>query len=184
MAKKQTQKRSATADGNVDGNVDKIREILFGGQMRDYEQRFADLEQRLGDQMDRMSGDFEKRMERLDAFAKREFDKIASRMKEERSARLESSKQQARELKELTQRTESLYADLQNFIEGESAELREAVTQQKTELSGMLEESHEEQELAQSLQARTQSVADSSVSKSDLAELFLQLGSRLKKDAK
>ena len=47
MAKKQTRKQSATAVDDMDGNVDKIRDILFGGQMRDYEQRFADLEKRL-----------------------------------------------------------------------------------------------------------------------------------------
>ena len=29
------------------GNVDKIRDILFGGQMRDYERRFQELEDRL-----------------------------------------------------------------------------------------------------------------------------------------
>lgn len=182
MAKKQTQKQSAAADNNIDGNVDKIREILFGGQMRDYEQRFADLEQRLADHMEEMSRDFEKRMDRLDSFAKREFEKVSARLKEERSARRETSKQEARELKELTARTESLCADLQNLIEGETAELREVVTQQKNELSGMLEDSHDE--LNQSLHAQTQSLADSSVSKSDLAELFLQLGSRLKKEAK
>ena len=47
MAKKQTRNQGGLTTDNVDGNVDKIREILFGGQMRDYEQRFADLETRL-----------------------------------------------------------------------------------------------------------------------------------------
>ena len=43
MAKKQSKKASGVDLENTDGNVDKIREILFGGQMRDYEQRIADL---------------------------------------------------------------------------------------------------------------------------------------------
>src|SRR5438067_8037722 len=33
------------------GNVDKIREILFGSQIREYESRFARLEERLVDEL-------------------------------------------------------------------------------------------------------------------------------------
>lgn len=182
MTKKQTRKRSELADNNVDGNVDKIREILFGGQMRDYEQRFADLEDRLNSHVEQISRDFEKRMERLDSFAKRELEKLGGQVKDERNERKESAKQEANELKGLAQKTESMHANLANLLEGETAELRELLKEQGSQLSGMLEESHEE--LRQSLLAETKGVADASVSKSDLAELFMQIGSRLKKESK
>jgi hypothetical protein len=61
---------------NEDGNVDKIRDILFGGQMRDYERRFSDLEKRLTKNIELISTNFEKRMDRLNAFAKREVEKL------------------------------------------------------------------------------------------------------------
>ena len=38
--------KKPAADGGADRNVDQIRDILFGGQMRDYERRFQDLNQR------------------------------------------------------------------------------------------------------------------------------------------
>ena len=44
------QKESAAGNQTLDseaGNVDKIREILFGGQMRAYDRRFTRLEERL-----------------------------------------------------------------------------------------------------------------------------------------
>ncbi len=59
MAKKQTRNQGGLTTDNVDGNVDKIREILFGGQMRDYEQRFADLETRLTKNIELISSNFE-----------------------------------------------------------------------------------------------------------------------------
>ena len=47
MTKKQVKKKPAQSIEASDDNVDKIRQILFGGQMRDYEDRFAELEARL-----------------------------------------------------------------------------------------------------------------------------------------
>ena len=35
-------------------NVDKIRDILFGGQMRDYEQRFARVEEETAKELNRL----------------------------------------------------------------------------------------------------------------------------------
>ncbi len=100
MAKKQTRNQSGLSAENVDGNVDKIREILFGGQMRDYEQRFADLETRLTKNIELISSNFDKRMDRLDTFAKRELEKLTEQVKDERKARREDGKQGSRELKE------------------------------------------------------------------------------------
>ena len=40
-----TDKKQADTDGAGDRNVDQIRDILFGGQMRDYERRFIELAQ-------------------------------------------------------------------------------------------------------------------------------------------
>ena len=76
MAKKQSRK-NPDLDPATEGNVDKIREILFGGQMRDYEQRFADLEDRLTRSVEQASRNLEKRLDRLDTYAKRELEKLA-----------------------------------------------------------------------------------------------------------
>jgi len=113
MARKQIRKESGLSAENVDGNVDKIREILFGGQMRDYEQRFADLEARLTKNIEHISNAFEKRVERLNTFAKREIEKLAEQVKDERKARREDGRQGAREYKELAQQLESWCAELE-----------------------------------------------------------------------
>ena len=97
---------------NADGNVEQIREILFGGQMRDYERRFATLEERLTRNVEQISQSFENRLEQLDAFAKREFEKFSELMQQERSTREEGSEQGAKELHDLSQRAESQYAEL------------------------------------------------------------------------
>ena len=39
--------KAAPLEDATSGNIDKVRDILFGGQMRDYDRRFARLEERL-----------------------------------------------------------------------------------------------------------------------------------------
>ena len=51
-------------DGASGGSVDKIRDILFGAQMREYDRRFARLEDRLGNMEECVtSNEFELRRE-------------------------------------------------------------------------------------------------------------------------
>ena len=69
-------KSSDSGADEADANVDKIRDILFGQHIRDYDNRFATLEKRLTDSIDKTSRDIEKRLERLDSLTRREFEKL------------------------------------------------------------------------------------------------------------
>ena len=67
MARKQDKKQDSegSTDG-LEGNVDQIRQILFGGQMRDYEKRFAAMEKHLTKSIEQLARSVEKRIDRLD----------------------------------------------------------------------------------------------------------------------
>lgn len=49
-----------------EGNVDQIRDILFGGQMRDYDRRFGELEERIRREAEKLRGDLLRRMDALE----------------------------------------------------------------------------------------------------------------------
>jgi Sec-independent protein translocase protein TatA len=182
MAKKQTRNQDGLATDNVDGNVDKIREILFGGQMRDYEQRFADLETRLTKQIESIANGFEKRIDRLDTFAKREIEKLVEQVKEERKARREDGKLGSKELKGLAQQLESWCGELEEQIGSETQELRGQLQEQSEELSGMVSDAHDQ--LSKSLAEETKNLADGKLAREDLAAILAELSSRLKKDSR
>ena len=182
MAKKQVRNQSGMSAENVDGNVDKIREILFGGQMRDYEQRFADLESRLGKNIELLAASIEKRIERLDAFARRELDKLSDQLKDERKARREEGRRGGKEMKELAGEIASRCAELEELIGGEAEELRGLLQDQGEELTGVIGETHAE--LSKNLATETRSVAEGTVGRDDLATLLTEVATRLKKDAK
>lgn len=182
MAKKQTRNQSGISTDDVGDNVDKIRDILFGGQMRDYEQRFSDLEKRLTKNIELMSTNFEKRVDRLNTFAKREIEKLNEQLKEERAARRDEGKHGAKELKELAQQVETWCVELEEQIGSETQDLRGILQEQSDELSGMIHETHEE--LSKNLVTETRSLADGKLAREDMAALLTEVALRLKKDFK
>src|SRR6202161_4996226 len=66
-------------------NVDKIRDILFGSQMRDYEKRFVRLEDNVTKAIEGLREDMTKRLDTLGAFGRQEVDSLSKRIKSEKS---------------------------------------------------------------------------------------------------
>ncbi len=92
--------KKPAADG-ADRNVDQIRDILFGGQMRDYERRFVDLEQRFEAELVRLREAQDKRLGQMDRRLDEQLDKLGKLVRQEIEDRngavddLESRLQQA-----------------------------------------------------------------------------------------
>src|SRR5258708_27451189 len=83
------------------GNVDKIRDILFGTQMRDYESRFARLEETLIKETLEIRETNRRRFDQLESYIRKEFETVQTRLKAERDDRTDIETQHSRELKEL-----------------------------------------------------------------------------------
>ena len=83
------------------GNVEKIRDILFGSQMRDYDTRFARLEEAVAKETSEIRETSRRRFDQLEQYIKHEFEALNARMKAEREERSDAGHQHSRELKEL-----------------------------------------------------------------------------------
>ena len=68
-------------------SLDKVRDILFGGQMRDYDRRFATLEERLIRETNELREDVKKRLAALEQLLAREVDALNDRVKAEQEER-------------------------------------------------------------------------------------------------
>jgi hypothetical protein len=95
----QTGRQAATAAPDEGtGNVEKIRDILFGTQMREYESRFARLEENIVKEIHDVREDTRKHFEALEAHLKYEIEALLLRLKSERDERTDSSEQAARDV--------------------------------------------------------------------------------------
>src|SRR5580693_3048244 len=80
------------------GNIDKIRDILFGSNMRDYEQRFARLEEALKKESADLRDTTRRHLESLEAFVHKELAALEGRLNVERDERSEGHSHLAADL--------------------------------------------------------------------------------------
>ncbi len=86
------------------GNIDKIRDILFGSNIRDYDKRFAQLEERLNSDMDDMRAENRRLFASLEAYVKEEVRSLLDQLKTEQGDRAEADRTLERELDKLVKR--------------------------------------------------------------------------------
>ena len=103
--------RTPPADNGSEGlpgsaeSVDRIREILFGAQMREYGQRFGRIEERVGQETAELKAEVRRRLDSLEAFTRQESNGLAERLRTECSERHESGDQLSKDLRELRKLT-------------------------------------------------------------------------------
>jgi DNA repair exonuclease SbcCD ATPase subunit len=159
------------------GNVDKIRDILFGSQMRDYESRFARLEETLIKETVEIRETNRRRFEQIESYLKREFETVQTRIKAERDERHDSESRLSRELKESHDALSRRIRDLDDRETGVERDLRGDLLQQARDLTEEIRARHDE--LATILERRVSELRDGKTDRAALATLFNEVALRL-----
>jgi hypothetical protein len=77
----EAQARTQEADGGA--SLEKVRDLLFGVQMRDYERKFARLEERLSKETSDLREDVKKRLAAIEQLLRTEIEALSDRAKGE-----------------------------------------------------------------------------------------------------
>jgi hypothetical protein len=83
--------------------VDKIRELLFGNQMQDYDRRFSVLEDRFQQKLRDLEGESSRSLGSLESAIKKQLESIAGQVRQEQELRAEADKELGNGLRELIQ---------------------------------------------------------------------------------
>ena len=159
------------------GNVDKIRDILFGSQMRDYESRFSRLEETLVKETMEIRETNRRRFDQLESFMKKEFEAIQARMKSERDERADGSAQHAKDLKELSENLNRRLRDLDDRSSSVERDLRAQLFQQSRDLTEEMRAGQED--LTAVVEKRHQELREGKTDRAALATLFTEVALRL-----
>ena len=159
------------------GNVDKIRDILFGSQMRDYESRFARLEETLIRETLEIRESNKRRFEQLESYIRKEFETVQTRLKAERDDRSDAAGRQLRELNELNDSLSRRIRDLDDRETNVERELRSDLLQQARDLTEEIRARHDE--MATILERRVGELRDGKTDRAALATLFNEVALRL-----
>ena len=120
-------------------SLDKVRDILFGGQMRAVESRLQGLEERIMREQASMRTDFTKQLADVDASAKREAHTLTERLVAERTKRTEELKTLSSELREILKSLEKRHVKLEELTGMADAEIRDTMLQQSRAITAEIE---------------------------------------------
>jgi hypothetical protein len=93
------------AGGDAPG-VDKIRELLFGNQMQDYDRRFSVLEERFQQKIRDLEAESARSLQSMETSIKKQVESIASQVRQEQDLRADADKELGRGLREQIQGVE------------------------------------------------------------------------------
>jgi len=127
--------RSPSTDDLGAGNLDKVRDILFGGQMRDYERRFVRLDERLAQETAELKEEVRRRLSALEQFVKQETESLAERIRAEQEERSDATKELSREARDNAKTFEKKAAQLDDSIGKVQRESRQQVLELQQRMS-------------------------------------------------
>ena len=164
----------------TEGNVDQIREILFGGQLRDFDRRFSDLEDKLRRDLERARTDLLKRGDNLETLIRDQTEALNQQIK-----RLEGDfrKHQGTTADQLKRLDDAIRAELDAADakqEDALKVLRERLLKLSNEAADALQQQSEE--FSQSLTTATESLRESKVAREELAGFLTEMALRLNRD--
>jgi hypothetical protein len=167
-------------EGHEGANVDKIRDILFGSQMRDYDKRFGRLEDRLIKDAESLRDEMKKRFETLEAFVQKELESLGVRLKTEKSERAEAVKELGVQHRDAAKAFDKRLGSLDDQLTGDTAELRARILEQSKALtSEIAEKSRDAKRL---LDQEVETLRTEKADREGLGDLFTEFGLRLKNE--
>jgi len=162
-------------------SVDKIRDILFGSQIKNYETRFARVEDALARETAEIKDTMQRRLDSLEAFFKSETESLAARLKTERDEREETLNNISRELKASSAQLSKKILDLDNKAAQDRSAARQELMAESRKLLDEIRQRNDS--LSSLLETRVQELRNAKTDRSALAALFVELAVRLKDES-
>ena len=130
--------------------VDKIRELLFGNQMQDYDRRFAVIEERFQQKMRDLEAESARALQSMESSVKKQLESIVGQVRQEQDLRAEADKELGRGLREQVQGVEkhlgkvadqlaSMDRDFTERLGHESQTLREDIRRRNEDTRATIE---------------------------------------------
>jgi NTP pyrophosphatase (non-canonical NTP hydrolase) len=162
-------------------NLDKIRDILFGNQVRDHERRFNRLEERLIKEAGDARDDSRRRFDTLESYVKKEFESLLGRMQAEHEERTQALVKLERDLQQLADSLGKKLAQLDEHSSKSHREVREQILEQSKNLSDEIGRKHEE--VSASLAREAEDLRQHKLDRASLASLLAELSLRINDDS-
>ncbi len=154
-------------------NVDKIREILFGNQIKTFENKFRQLEEKLSKELNDLKDDSTMRIDSLEKFIKSEFESLNHRLSGEKEARVKALDDNVEKFEKHIKSLSNGLSEQEQYNNDKARELRQLLLEQSKDLfEKMNKKQIEDRELLKSFRDELDS---GKVDRSALSSLFTDI---------
>jgi len=168
------------AELNEQDNVDKIRDILFGNQMRDFDRKFSQLEDRIASDLAAMRKENANQMDSLQAYVDSEVEILTSKLSSEEKSRIDELSELDDALKKNVKQIEQKIAETVKTIDKQSREINQKILKQSQDFNGELISQMEQ--TRKRMDDYRQELSRGKVDKTTLAEMLNSLAMQLNQD--
>lgn len=159
------------------GNMDKIRDLLVGPQMRDHDRKVARLEERLEREITAMRDELKKGLELFEGFIKQEIEALSGRLRAEQGERKNAVQSLGDEAKAISQRLQQATTQLDEQLSASQRELRQQLLEQQRKLGDDIRD--RSIEAAQALKREAEDIRFQKTDRAALAALLTEVAMRL-----
>ena len=171
-----------TQPSDVEGedaqSIEKVRNILFGAQTRQFEQKFDRLETLLQKEIASLRDETKITFNSLENYIKKELATLTGQIKSERDERTESAEAISKLIADSNKNIESKITKLDEKNIKSQRDLQEQILQQSKELMTEIRAKHEE--ISASLEQSVNRLVEDKTDRLALANLFMEMSMRLK----
>ncbi|MEO8634133.1 MAG: hypothetical protein ABI587_02540 [Gemmatimonadales bacterium] len=172
---------SADTNGGA-GNIDQIRDIIFGAQMRDYDRRFVQLEERLLKDSAELREELGRRHAALEAAVRRDLEALGERLAAEQRGRTSQIEDVTGNLDQLGRHVDRRFGEAGEESSRAQRELRGDLVRQAAEFDEQLH--RRANELGTALKREADELHARKADRAVLGALFADLAARLAEELK
>jgi hypothetical protein len=158
-------------------SLEKVRDLLFGVQMRDYDRKFVRLEERILKETSDLREEVKRRLSAIEAVIQREVESFTERLKTEQENRSAASTDLSRELGDTAQKFEKRTTQLDDQMARGLRDLRQQLHDQEQRLIDELR--LQADEIIARLVRESHELRTDKADRAGLAALFTEMAMRL-----
>jgi hypothetical protein len=168
------------ADAAGGSNIDQLRDIIFGGQMREYEQRFTRMEERLAKELADVREEVRDRCTALERYVRDEFESITVELRVTQQSRATEERRLSQSIADAAKGAEERIAALSDLVTREHRELRAQLLEQTTTVTEDVQRRHAD--LLALVERDAAELRDGKADRAVLSALFMEVALRLRGD--
>jgi hypothetical protein len=180
---KATEKKEKIKDElNEEENIGKIRDILFGVQVRDFEKRFSELERHFEKEFAKSRKETAKDLARIEELLEKHVGSLTESIYNEQDSRNSAVKGLSDDLKSAAKNLSNEIYSLSSQTAKNETELRQNLVEQSESIVGLIQAN--QKEIVSSLEMKSDELQDSKADRKSLAKAFETIANLLSDNKK